>query len=190
MTEEEKFMEELLQEAEQNEGKQTEAHFDLLLLQIGQLQQQINYNFAEAEKEVEVIKQWALNKNHALQVRIDWIEKKLEAFIKEKGLKTIDLAHGVLKYHKKPDKVEISDVDLFLKNAKPEMLSVVPESVKPDMNKIKAYLKGHKAPPGVVVVSGKEEFTYKLNNGKDNADGGQEETGYTAEPAYENRAAV
>ncbi len=184
------FLEELLQEAEQKEEQQTEAYYDLLLLQVKQMQEQIGYNFAEAEKEVQLIKQWALNKNHALQVKIDFIEKKLEYFTKEKGQKTIDLPHGVLRYYKKPDKVEISDIDLFLKNAKPEMLSVVPETIKPDITKIKAYLKGHKAPPGVLVIAGKEEFTYKLNNGKDNENGGQEETGYSVEPAYENRTAV
>ena len=39
--------------------------------------------------------------------------------------------------HKKPDRVEIEDLDLFLKKAKPEMLTIIPEQVKPDMNKIK-----------------------------------------------------
>ena len=189
MTESESFIDELLAEAEIKEGQQTEAFFDLLLLQVQQMQEQIAYNFAEANKEVLLIKQWALNKNHGIQAKIDFIELKLAAFIKEKGLKTIDLAHGVLKYHKKPDKVEINDIDLFLKNAKPEMLSIVPETVKPDMTKIKAYLKGHKAPPGVLVISGKEEFSYKIK-GKENEYGGQEETGDTVESAYENRTAT
>jgi len=190
MTEEEKFMEDLLQDAEQSEEKQTEAYFDLLLLQVAQLQSQIEYNFSEAEKEVKLINNWALSKNHGLQVKIDWMEKKLEAFIRERGSKTIDLPHGVLKYHKKPDKIEISDLDLFLKNAKPDMLSIVPETVKPDLTKIKAYIKGHKVPPGITVVEGKEEFTYKLNNGKDDAYGGQEEAGDTAQSALQGRIAV
>lgn len=190
MTESETFIDELLAEAEIKEGQQTEAFFDLLLLQVQQMQEQIAYNFAEADKEVALIKQWALNKNHAIQAKIDWIEKKLEAFIKQKGLKTIDLCHGVLRYHKKADKVEINDIDLFLKNAKPEMLSIVPETVKPDMTKIKAYLKGHKAPPGVVVISGKEEFSYKIK-GKENEYGRiEKETGTSAQSADDNRIAV
>ena len=58
--------------------------------------------------------------------------------------------------HKKPDKVEIEDIDLFLKKAKPEMLTVVPEQVKPDLNKIKNYIKSKPVPPGIKVIGVKK----------------------------------
>ncbi len=89
--------------------------------------------------------------------------------------------------HKKPDKVEIEDLDLFLKKAKPEMLTVVPESYKPDMNKIKAYIKSKPVPPGIKVIEGKEEFSYKLNGVND---GRKKETGAGAEQNNELRVVV
>jgi len=112
---------------------------------------------------------------------------KLEAFIKEKKEKTIALPNGRLKMHKKPDKVEIEDIDLFLKKAKPEMLTVVPESYKPDMNKIKNYIKTKPVPPGVKITEGKEEFSYKLNGVND---GREEETGTGIKQNNELRAVV
>ena len=77
------------------------------------------------------------------------------------------MPHGTLKFHKKPDKVEISDMDLFLKNAKPEMLTAVPEQFKPDFNKIKAFIKEKgRVPEGVALIEGQQEFSYKLNKGE------------------------
>ena len=88
-----------------------------------------------------MINSFTLYKNHQLQERIRWFEMKLEAFIKERQEKTITLPNGTLKMHKKPDKIEIVNLEVFLKNARPEMLTVIPEQVKPDLNKIKAYIK-------------------------------------------------
>lgn len=192
----ENFIDDLIKEAEEKEEKQTEAYFDLLLLEIKRLNSDIEKNFDEAEKEVEIIKNWALSKNSKLQDRIKWIELKLEAFIKERKEKTIELPNGVLKMHKKPDRVEITDMDLFLKHARAEMLSVVPEQMKPDLNKIKAWVKSHLAPKGVTVIKGKEEFSYKLNgkeqlnNLEENNDAGTQEIGTGTEQANGFRTAV
>lgn len=191
MISDENFIEDLLADAEAKEELQTEAYFDLLLLQIEQLQEQISANFSEAEKEIQIIKDWALRRNHGIQLKIEWMEKKLEGFIRERKQKTIDLPHGVLKYHKKPDKVEIANLDLFLEHALPEMLTVVPETVKPDLSKIKAFVKTHASlPQGVKFQEGKEEFSYKLHNRKEVENGRQEETGAAAEPALHDRIAV
>ena len=177
--EEESFIDIMIREAEKREEKQTEAYYDLLLLQIKNLNQQIEKNFSEAEKECQIINNWALMKNAQLNERLTFLELKLEAFIKERGEKTIDLPNGILKYHmKQADKVEITNMEVFLKNARPELLTVIPESVKPDLNKIKSYIKTHPIPSGVTVIEGKEEFTYKLkgvNNGR------EEETGVGVE---------
>lgn len=169
------FLDELLNEAEEKEEEQSEAYFDLLLLSIRQLQKQIEYNFQEAEKECQMINSFTLHKNAQFQEKIRWSEMKLEAFIREKQEKTIALPNGILKMHKKPDRVEIEDIDLFLKNAKPEMLTVIPEQVRPDLNKIKAFIKTKPIPAGIKVIEGKEEFSYKLNNEEEN--GRQKETG-------------
>lgn len=185
------FLDELLEQAELKEEEQTEAYFDLLLLQIKQLTKQIEYNFSQSEKECSMINSFVLHKNAQLQEKIRWIELKLQSFILEKKEKTIALPNGTLKMHKKADRVEIENLDLFLKKAKPEMLTVVPESYKPDMNKIKAYIKSKPVPPGIKVTEGKEEFTYKLRESEaENNNGREKETGTRVEQNNELRAFV
>lgn len=186
--EEKNFLDELLEEAERSEEKQTESYYDLVLLQVRTIKGEIEKNFSEAEKECEIIRNWALERNSKLSDKIKFLELKLEAFIKERDEKTIDLPNGVLKLHKKPDKIEVEDIELFLKNAKPEMLTVVPEQVKPDLNKIKSYMKTKPTPKGVKVIEGKEEFTYKLKGQKNN--GREKEDRTTVEQENTFRTAV
>ena len=191
MEKEGSFLDELIQEAEKNEDKQTLAYYDLMLLEIQRLQNQIADNFTEADKEKRIIDDWALRKNSLLQGRVIWLERKLEGFIREEKEKTIDMPNGILKFHKKPDKIEITDLSLFLKKAKPEMLTVIPEQIKPDINKIKAYIKTKPVPEGVTVTEGKEEFTYKLKNIKEvNNNAREEETRTGSEQASSLRIVV
>lgn len=186
------FLDELLQDVEVKEDEQTEAYFDLLLLQIKQLTKQIEYNFSQSEKECSMINSFVLHKNAQLQERIKWLELKLEAFIKEKKEKTISLPNGTLKMHKKPDKVEIENLDLFLDKAKPEMFTVIPEQVKTDLNKIKNYIKSKPVPPGVKVIEDKEEFSYKLREEREeeNNNGRTKEAGVRAEQDSKLRVVV
>ena len=102
---EKSFIDDLIKEAEEKEELRTAAYYDLLLLEISKLQDQIADNFSEAEKEIDFINRFALSKNTTLQGKVDWLAKKLEAYIKEKGEKTLDMPHGTLKMHKKPDKI-------------------------------------------------------------------------------------
>lgn len=170
------FMEDLLNEIEEKEIEQTKAHFDLLLIEIKNLENEITKNFEQADREVQLIKDWSLSRNSKLQGRVERIERVLERFIRESKEKTIDLPNGTLKLHKKPDKVEIENLELFLQHAKTEMLTKVPESYKPDMAKIKQYVVSHmNPPPGVLVTKGKPEFTYKLKEeGESDADRAEE----------------
>lgn len=186
------FLDEIASEAEKMEELQSESYYDLQLLELKELKSQITKNFSEAEKEIKIINDWVIRKNLKLQERMKFIEMKLEAFIKERRVKTVDLPNGILKLHKKPDKVEITDLDLFLKNAKPEMLTVVPETIKPDLNKIKSYVKTHNLPPpGIVVTKGKEEFTYKLTEREEIEDyAGEKEVGVAFESSDKFRVAV
>ena len=104
---------------------------------------------------------------------------KLEAYIRERGDKTISLANGTLKMHKKPDRIEVEDLELFLKNARPEWLTVIPEQAKPNLVAIKNHIKTRPIPKGVKVVEGEIEFSYKLNG----AENGKEEVGTGFEQA-------
>ena len=162
------FIDEMLKEIEVAEEKQTEAYYDLMLLAIKKYQSEIEHNFEEGNKECQLIQNFVLKKNSQIQERIKWLEMKLEAYIRERGDKTVTLVNGTLKMHKKPNRVEVEDLELFLKKAKSEMLTVIPEQVKPDLNKIKAFIKTKPVPPGIKVIEGTIEFSYKLN-GEENA---------------------
>lgn len=171
----ESFIDELIKEAEEKEELRTAAYYDLLLLEISNLQDQIADNFSEVEKEIELINRFALSRNATIQNKIDWLSKKLESYIKEKGEKTIELPHGILKMHKKPDRVEIIDIDLFLKNANKDLLEIIPESYKASLSKIKQWIKSKPVPKGVTIIEGNPEFSYTLT--KETKDGRSKETG-------------
>jgi hypothetical protein len=175
------FLDELLQEAESKEMYQTEAYYDLILLNIKNLQGQIANNFAEAEKEINLINNWTLTRNSLLNERALVLERKLEAFIREQKVKTIELPNGTLRMRKQIDKVEIEDLELFLRHARPEVLSIIPEQVKPDLSKLKAFIKTRPVPAGVKVIEGKVEFSFKLR--METEDGTEEIGSETQQPS-------
>ena len=83
--------------------------------------------------------------------------------MREVCVKTLDLPNGTMKLHKKPDRVEITDINEFLASANVEILTIIPEQVKPDLNKIKSLIKRTgKAPVGTQLIEGVETFSYKL----------------------------
>lgn len=163
------FLDELLQEVEQKEVERDEAYFDLLLLQIKQINNQISYNFSQAEKECSMINNFVLQKNAQLQEKVRWLELKLEGFIRERGVKSIPLTNGTLKMHKKSDRIEIEDLEHFLKIARKEWLTVIPEQLKPNLLAIKNHIKTRPIPKGVKVIEGQVEFSYSLNKEEENA---------------------
>ena len=95
-------------------------------------------------------------------------------------VKTIDLPNGKLLRRKTPDKIEIVDLEKFLEKADKSMVTLQPEMVKPNLNKIKAYYKMTlKLPEGTKLIEGEEKFNIKLNevnNGKEEAGTGVEQT--------------
>jgi hypothetical protein len=166
----EDFISEMLEEVESEEALRSEALCDLTLIEIRDLQAKIAATFAASEEETTFIQDFALRRATKFQDRIDRLASKLETYARESGEKTITLPHGVLKIRKKQDKVEISDLDAFLENATPLMLNTVPESAKPDIAGIKAWMKmtGGKLPAGVKLIPGGNEFSYKLTEINDN----------------------
>jgi len=170
------FIEDILRESEEKEIQWTEANYDLMLLAIKKYQSEIEHNFQEAEKECTMIQNFVLSKNAQIQERIKWLEMKLESYIREREEKTISLCNGTLKMHKKPYRIEVEDLELFLKNARKEWLTVIPEQLKPNLLAIKNHIKTRPTPKGVKVIEGEIEFSYKLNNEEENA-GEKTETG-------------
>ncbi len=183
------FLDELLEEVEQKEDQQKEVYVDLLLIQIKNLQDEITTNFNNADKEIEIIKNWALSKNTVLQERINLIEKQLEQFARSSDKKTIDLPNGILKVRKSPDKAEVVDLELFLSKANADLVTVIPEQIKPNLKNIKNFIKmTTKVPDGVRVIEGKEEFSYTIKS--EDKDAGEKETGVGTEQTGELRAVV
>ena len=171
MTEAENFIDELLAEVEAAEESQQNATLDFALIDIRELTKRIEDTFAQAEAEKRLIDDWALRRASKAQDRIDFLAKKLEIIIVERAVKTIDLPNCTLKLRKKQDKIEIENMDVFLQNATPGMLNVIPEAAKPDIAGIKSYIKmtGGKLPAGVKVIPGTEEFSYKLKGEENGA---------------------
>ncbi|MBL0176879.1 MAG: host-nuclease inhibitor Gam family protein, partial [Ignavibacteria bacterium] len=135
------FMEELLAEAEKKENSQQDAVFDMVLLEISKIETQIARNFDISAEEVKIINDWALKRNSKLQDRINWLATKLEAFIRERGVKTVDLPHGTLKIRKSQDRLEFFDLDEFMQTTNPALLTLVPATYKPNLAGIKEQIK-------------------------------------------------
>jgi len=170
------FMDQIVKEAEEKEQKLNREMADLMLLEIRNLQEEIEQTFEQAERERNIIKNWAITKNSKLTNRIEWISKKLELFLKEEGVKTLDLAFGTIRFRKQPDRVEIVDDEMFLNNATSNILTIVPESAKADMNKIKSFIKrSGRVPNGCELIPGEVKFSYSINNHKEEELNGSKE---------------
>ena len=169
----ERFIDLIVKESEEKEQKLNCEMADLMLLEIRNLQEEIERVFEQAEKERTIIKNWAITKNSKLAGKIEWIGKKLELFLKEEGVKTLDLAFGTIRFRKQPDRVEILDDELFLNNATSNMLTIVPETAKADLSKIKAFIKrSGRIPQGCEIIPGETKFSYTIK--KENGNNGKE----------------
>jgi hypothetical protein len=171
----ESFIDELLKEAEEKEQKLMQSHLDLVLIEIRKLEKEIEKNFDTAVQEREIIKNWSLERNSILNSRIEWLSKKLEQFLKEEKLKTLDLPNGVIRIRKQPEKVLVVDEERFFKNATSALLNIIPESAKPDLLKIRAWInRTGRVPDGVEVTNGEDKFSYKIK--KENGNNGKKKT--------------
>ena len=175
MTEEKSFIDQLIEDAEKRDKKLEQSHLDLILMEIRNLEESIEKNFDAASQEREIIKNWALERNTMLQSRIEWLSRKLELYLKEENLKTLDLPNGTIRMRKQPEKVIVVDEEKFYKRATSALLNIIPESAKPDLLKIRSWIKKTgRIPDGVEVTTGEEKFSYTIkkengNNGKGKA---------------------
>jgi hypothetical protein len=168
--EEKNFLDELLMEVESRESEQQLAYCDMLILRAKELKEKMEKNLRQAEEEKRIIETWLISKNLELEERYGMIIKKLEMIMTQRGEKTIDLPHGVMKIRKMPDRVEIEDLEVFMKNAGEELVTVIPEQIRADLQKIKQYIKRtQRIPAGVKYIEGREEFRLKIKE-EDNND--------------------
>ena len=170
MTEEKSFIDQLLEEAEEKEKKLEQAQLDLILIEIRKLEEQVEKNFDTAAQEREIIKNWALERNSILDSRIEWLCKKLELYLREENLKTLDLPNGIIRIRKQPERVSVIDEERFFKRATSDLLNIIPETAKPDLLKIRSFIKKTgRVPDGIEILNGEEKFSYTIkrnNNGK------------------------
>jgi len=192
MDDDRNFLEELLDEAEKREKSLHASHIDLVLSELSKLEVDIEKNFTQAEAEKKIIDDWTLKRNSKIQDKIDWMTKKLEMFMKEQGeeVKTIDLPNGKLLIRKQPDKIQIENMEEFMLNANSSMLTVLPETVRPDLRKVMTQYKRSLVPPvGTKLVIGEDKFSIKLRNNKE-AENGTPQAGAGIESAQNYKTAV
>lgn len=164
-TESQLFLDELLEEIEFRERKMNEAYADLVLSEIRDLETAITKTFSTAEQEKQIIQEWAIKKSTKLTERKEWLERKLEYYLLEQGVKTIDLPNGRIQKRKTPERIEIVDLDLFLSKATEDLLSVTPQTYKPDLTKIKNfYQMTKKVPAGTRLIESTEKFSVKVKH--------------------------
>jgi transposase len=176
------FIDQIVKEAEEKEQKLNREMADMMLLEIRNIQEEIERTFEQAERERTIIKNWAITKNSKLASRIEWLEKRLEAFLQEENVKTLELAFGTIRFRKQPDKIEIIDDEVFLNNATTSVLTIVPETAKADLKKIKSFIKrSGRVPKGCELIPGEIKFSYSINNHKEIITNGTKETGVEVE---------
>jgi len=157
------FIQEIIAEAEANEKKLEQAHIDLILLEIRDLNSQVENTFDQANRECELIKSFALRKNSSTVSKIEFLEKKLEAYLKEENLKTLQLAHGEIKLRKSPPRVEITDMTELLKHVDASVLDEIPSTIKVNLTKLRSYIsRTGKIPKGCTSLEGETKFHYKI----------------------------
>jgi hypothetical protein len=192
MEEDKSFLDELLEEVEKQERSLHLAHVDMVLNEIRNLEVEIATNFKNTDLEKQYLDQWVLQKNSKIQKKIDWMKKKLENFMSEQDpkVRTIDLANGQLQVRKQKDKIQIENMDEFMLNADASMLTVIPESVKPDMRKVMEKYKRSLVPPvGTKLVVGEDKFIIKIKD-KGEQNNGATEAGAYSESAKDYKTAV
>jgi len=164
--EETNFLDELLEEISAKEEQLQLAHVDIVLKEISSLTTSIEKILSQAEEEKAIITEWAIGRSAKLNDRIEFLSKKLEAFMSEQdqSVRTIDLANGQLLRRKQVEKIVVEDLQKFMENSNlSQLTTTLPESVKPDLSKIKNFYKmTGKVPSGTCLIESKDKFTIKL----------------------------
>jgi phage host-nuclease inhibitor protein Gam len=164
------FMEELLAEVE---GKEQERKLELdrvkadqILMALSKIDAQSEEIDRVASEETALIESWRKNELDRLDKKRSWLCWNLSQFLKSTQEKTIRLAHGTIKERMGRDKVDITNIDVFLKvGAKYGLLRTYPEHKEPDLNAVLTYIKRTgEIPPGVVLIPGTPKSGYTLVN--------------------------
>ena len=123
------FIDELLAESEQRELQMNKLRADQLLMAIAILEGKMDDVNKLADDEIQIIESYRESELTKLEKKRSWLAWNLEQFIRSTNDKTIKLPHGAIKLRLGRDKVEVTNLDAFMKQA-PTLgfLKIVPES--------------------------------------------------------------
>jgi len=168
------FIEELLLEAEQREQERmvemNKLRADQMLAGIEKLDEQMNDVIKLADDEIALIEEYRTQELEKLDKKRSWLTFNLEGYIRSTGEKTITLPHGQIKLRQGRQKVQVIDMDKFLKvGDRYNLFRKIPESIEPDLQAIHQHIKRTgEIPRGVEVFQGEVKFSYTLKRGGNN----------------------
>jgi phage host-nuclease inhibitor protein Gam len=189
------FIDKLIEEAEvadiEHKLEMDKLRADQLLMAISVLEEKLDEVSDLADKEIALIKEFQTCESEKLNKKISWLKWNLEQYIRSTDDKTINLPHGQLKIRLGRDKIEVADMDKFLKTAAERgFLRTIPESYQPDLQAILEHLRRTgEIPPGVELIPAQTKFSYTTKKGKTNEQRKQTEAGTAAERISKSEAA-
>jgi phage host-nuclease inhibitor protein Gam len=189
------FIDKLLEEADVADIKRKlemdKLRADQLLMAITVLERKLDEVNELSDKEFALIKEFQTGESEKLNKKISWLKWNLEQFILSTDDKTINLPHGQLKIRLGRDKIEVADMDKFLKTAAERgFLRTIPESYEPDLRAIVEHVRRTgEIPPGVELIPAQTKFSCITKKGKTNEQRKQTEAGTPAERISQSEAA-
>ena len=165
------FIEELLVEAEQKEKIENiefnKVQADQALAAVSKIEYAMSEVNKLADEEIKLIEQYRASELARNEKKLSWLVFNLEAFMRRHKdateEKSLRLPHGTLTLRKGREKVEVENMEEFLKIApRYNLLRTTPEEHAPDLKAIAAYIAmSSKIPPGVKVTPATINFSYQ-----------------------------
>lgn len=143
-----------------------EIKLDKYLWVISQKESELNKCIALAEESIRRTQAWLDKKENTINSAIEFLSGQMKNYLKQNKLKSLSLPNGNIGFRKQSDVVIIQNEEIFLANAKPELLRHIQESYEPDLKAIKDYIKksGGDLPKGVDLKPQEAKFYYKLSD--------------------------
>ncbi|MBK7446153.1 MAG: host-nuclease inhibitor Gam family protein [Ignavibacteria bacterium] len=147
------------------EDVEPEIKLDKYLWVIRQKEIELNKCSALAEESMRRTQAWLNKKENTITSAIEFLSGQMKNYLKQNKLKSLSLPNGNIGFRKQSDVVIIQNEEIFLENAKPELLRHVEESYEPDLKAIKDYIKksGGDLPIGIDLKPQESKFYYKLS---------------------------
>lgn len=142
-----------------------EMRLDRYLFVIRQKEKELQRCKALAEESINRTQSWYDKKANTISSAIEFLSGQMRNYLKQNQLKSLSLPNGNIGFRKQPDTIIIQNEELFLENAKPELLRHIEESYAPDIKAIKDYIKqsGGDLPKGIDLKPQESKFYYKLS---------------------------